>query len=301
MSGGAIVGQVTGVNSAGHVSYDATNRTENTRAESGETQASNGIGFTPVIGEDIRGPTPRITRWATSTTCSMTTTSSMSPRLPPATLWAVRSLGSRHRQPASSPRSPRTPRSIATSRREPHDAFNDALVQTGDGVGGQALGIVSAGRTSLDATNLTDDAELLTGDALGTDSAIAVTGDSVRRTGARRGHGIGGNDDLVFANTSRDVESETGDAETFNNDFGILGPIDIGGIIQDVLVSVRRRCSPSLRRSASVPSPSLRPRAARASRTPDTRRRRPSRRASIAAVAAGEGRPARRSSAARPR
>jgi hypothetical protein len=47
---------------------------------------------------------------------------------------------------------------------------------TGDGVAGQVLGVVSAGRASLDATNRTDDSSVLTGDSKATNDSSAFVG-----------------------------------------------------------------------------------------------------------------------------
>jgi hypothetical protein len=51
-----------------------------------------------------------------------------------------------------------------------------ATSHTGDGVGGQVLGVVSAGRASLDATNHTDDSSVDTGNADATNSASEFVG-----------------------------------------------------------------------------------------------------------------------------
>ncbi len=54
-----------------------------------------------------------------------------------------------------------------------------ANATTGDGVAGQILGVVSAGDASVDATNRTDDVDVVTGDALATNAAARLTGQNV--------------------------------------------------------------------------------------------------------------------------
>lgn len=51
-----------------------------------------------------------------------------------------------------------------------------ATASTGDGVGGQVLGVVSAGDTSLDARNRSEDVELTTGEAEAASDSAAFTG-----------------------------------------------------------------------------------------------------------------------------
>ena len=55
-------------------------------------------------------------------------------------------------------------------------ADQDANASTGDGVGGQVLGVVSAGDASIDATNLSEDIEVETGDALAENDAAGFVG-----------------------------------------------------------------------------------------------------------------------------
>jgi hypothetical protein len=115
---------------------------------------------------------------------------------------------------------------------------------SGDGVGGQVLGIVSAGDASVDATNESTDVDVETGLAsadnfLGhtvgqvsdgggdnfTDGEIssevaqdatATSGDAVAGQVAGVVTSAGGSADLVLANTSDDVDGETGDSFMFN-------------------------------------------------------------------------------------
>jgi hypothetical protein len=133
-------------------------------------------------------------------------------------------------------------------------ASQTGTAATGDGVGGQIIGVVSAGDTSVDATNASIDTDVASGDA-DTDQTAAlfggqnasgdattVTAASVRNIGqavnvqdesnsasasqtatASSGDGVGGqvigavtaaggSADIVVANTSEDVDVETGDA-----------------------------------------------------------------------------------------
>jgi hypothetical protein len=137
-----------------------------------------------------------------------------------------------------------------------------ADASTGDGVGGQVLGVVSAGDTSVDATNSSEDVEIDTGDAfanndsaayvgstLGTETAIAAditfetsfnvqegdnTAEIVQAATASTGDSVGGqvigavtsatgSADIVAANTSDDVGIETGDGDANNEASAFVG------------------------------------------------------------------------------
>jgi hypothetical protein len=126
-----------------------------------------------------------------------------------------------------------------------------AIAQTGDGVGGQVLGVVSAGDASVDATNLSRDVDVETGDALAEDDVAAFVGQSVatdttvaadilngetfnvqegdnaaevvQAAEASTGDAVagqiggvvtsaGGSADLVLANTSEHSDTETGES-----------------------------------------------------------------------------------------
>jgi hypothetical protein len=56
------------------------------------------------------------------------------------------------------------------------DVSQDANASSGDGVGGQVLGVVSAGDASVDATNLSEDVEVETGEALAENDAQGFVG-----------------------------------------------------------------------------------------------------------------------------
>jgi len=56
------------------------------------------------------------------------------------------------------------------------DGSQDATASTGDGVGGQVLGVVSAGDASVDATNKSEDVDIDTGDADANNDAAAFVG-----------------------------------------------------------------------------------------------------------------------------
>jgi len=56
------------------------------------------------------------------------------------------------------------------------DANQTATAKTGDGVGGQVLGVVSAGAASIDATNKSDHVDIQTGDARANNSFAAFVG-----------------------------------------------------------------------------------------------------------------------------
>ena len=133
---------------------------------------------------------------------------------------------------------------------------------SGDAVGGQVVGVVSAGDASVDATNRSEDVEITTGDASGDNSAsqfvgltagsdTAVLADILNGSAqnvqegdnesaitqaaeASSGDGVGGSvigvvtsaggsADVVAANTSEDVELETGDSEVENDAASFVG------------------------------------------------------------------------------
>lgn len=133
---------------------------------------------------------------------------------------------------------------------------------SGDAVGGQVVGVVSAGDASVDATNRSEDVEIETGDASGSNSAssfVGLTGgsdtavladilngsaqnvqegdnegDIVQANEASSGDGVGGSvigvvtaaggsADVVAANTSEDVEIETGEVDADNDAAAFVG------------------------------------------------------------------------------
>ncbi len=148
-----------------------------------------------------------------------------------------------------------------------------ANATSGDGVGGQVLGIVSAGDASVDATNHSEDVDLETGGAEAENVAAAFVGqqsgdssitasdviageadnaqdgdnekelsqDAVASTGDAVGGQVagvvtsaGGSADLVLANTSEDVDGESGESFFRNTDEEFVGQnvgdIEIGVI-----------------------------------------------------------------------
>jgi hypothetical protein len=131
----------------------------------------------------------------------------------------------------------------------------EGSAESGDAVGGQVVGIVSSGDASVDATNVSEDVDVVTGDAEGENSAASFVGLNVsediavvadidnavatnlqegdndlrysQAAEAVSGDGVGGqvigavtspggSADIVAANTSRDVDIETGDADSNN-------------------------------------------------------------------------------------
>jgi len=150
------------------------------------------------------------------------------------------------------------------------EASQDAMSASGDGVGGQVLGVVSAGDASVDATNKSDHVDVETGDAdssndndafvgltagTGTlvgaadifndasvniqegdnagevsQSADATSGDAVAGQVAGVVTTAGGSADLVLANTSEDSDAESGDGD-FTNDGSSFTGLNAGGVI----------------------------------------------------------------------
>ena len=139
---------------------------------------------------------------------------------------------------------------------------------SGDGVGGQVLGVVSAGATSLDASNTTDDSSVDTGDThatndsgfftglnfnngnLGlsdisgshgtnlqdgrntktfTQTADASSGDSVAGQVSGVVTSAGGSASVVVANNSTNIDSASGESRFDNSDAGFVGLNDNNG------------------------------------------------------------------------
>lgn len=149
-------------------------------------------------------------------------------------------------------------------------ADQSAEAASGDGVGGQVLGVVSAGDASVDATNVSEDVDVETGEAFAANSVAAFVGltagtdttvtaadilngaaanvqegdnaaESVQAAEAGSGDAVagqvagvvtsaGGSADLVLANTSEDVDGETGDSEFDNFDTTFTG-LNASGVI----------------------------------------------------------------------
>jgi hypothetical protein len=150
--------------------------------------------------------------------------------------------------------------------------------KSGDAVGGQVTGVVSSGRTSVDATNKSDNVDISTGDARGTNDAAAFVGLNSSTTTAvgladvlntapvtnlqegdnrynlnqtltaTSGDGVGGqvigvvtsgggSASVVAANTSTNVDIETGDARAFNDAAAFVGlnSSSATGVAADVL------------------------------------------------------------------
>lgn len=150
------------------------------------------------------------------------------------------------------------------------EAAQDANAASGDGVGGQVLGVVSAGDASVDATNASNDVDAETGDALSDNSfaafvgltggtatgvtaadilngaaanvqegdnekelaqsADAASGDAVLGQVAGVVTSAGGSADLVLSNSSDDADGETGESEFFNDDASFTG-LNASGLI----------------------------------------------------------------------
>jgi hypothetical protein len=139
----------------------------------------------------------------------------------------------------------------------------EGSASSGDAVAGQVTGVVSSGDTSVDATNRSEDVDVTTGDADGENSATTFTGlnagsataltaadilsnaavnvqegdnDAAISQAAEASSGdavggsvigvvtsAGGSADVVAANTSEDVDAETGDSEADNSAAAFVG------------------------------------------------------------------------------
>lgn len=124
---------------------------------------------------------------------------------------------------------------------------------SGDAVGGQVVGVVSGGDTSVDATNRSEDVDAETGEASASNdadnftgqlnegegagnneaqgdiesevaqAASAVSGDAVAGQVVGVVTSPGGSADLALANTSLDVDTESGSSEFFNETEEFVG------------------------------------------------------------------------------
>ncbi len=150
-----------------------------------------------------------------------------------------------------------------------YEADQSAESTSGDGVGGQVIGIVSAGDASVDATNSSEDIDIETGDSFAANSVAAFVGltgssdtlvaadilngaavnvqegdnDKSATQAAEAGSGdavagqvagvvtsAGGSADLVLANSSVDADGESGDSEFDNIDTSFTG-LNASGVI----------------------------------------------------------------------
>jgi hypothetical protein len=149
------------------------------------------------------------------------------------------------------------------------EASQVALSASGDGVGGQVLGVVSAGDASIDATNKSDHVDVRSGDTdadnsfssfvgltAGTSTALAAdvlnaaaanvqegdnskelsqdatatSGDAVAGEVAGVVTSAGGSADLVLANTSVDSDARSGDGDFTNFEDSFTG-LNASGLI----------------------------------------------------------------------
>jgi hypothetical protein len=162
---------------------------------------------------------------------------------------------------------------LATHVQEGDNDFSadqSASAASGDGVGGQVLGLVASGDASIDATNRSEDVDIETGDGDAVNSvsayvgltagsttnvaaadilnlaatnvqegdnsksvaqaAEAASGDAVAGQVAGVVTSAGGSADLVLANTSEDADGETGDSFFDNIDTSFTG-LNASGVI----------------------------------------------------------------------
>jgi hypothetical protein len=151
------------------------------------------------------------------------------------------------------------------------DASQDATAVSGDTVGGQVIGAVTDGTLTIDATNLSRDVDLESGDAdstndlaafvglmagsataLGSDDISNVSANNVQvgdnssnvlqDTDAATGDAVGGQivggrsggpSDIVAANTSEDTDASSGDADE-SSDVGQFTGLHAVGVLRIV-------------------------------------------------------------------
>ncbi|MEX0875711.1 MAG: hypothetical protein WD179_12195, partial [Actinomycetota bacterium] len=151
---------------------------------------------------------------------------------------------------------------VAQAQNDAEDDISSSTEQSGtsasgDAVGGQVVGVVSSGDASVDATNHSEDVDIETGDAFAQNdleqevgqetnsgeneldggdiesevaqAADATTGDGVGGSVIGVVTSAGGSADVVAANTSEDVDIETGDADAFNFFDADVGQLNFDG------------------------------------------------------------------------
>jgi hypothetical protein len=298
-SGDAVGGQVVGVVSAGDASVDSTNRSEDVDIETGDAQATNGVdsftGQDSVIDEIGAGSNEQ--EGDNSTDVNQTATATSGDGVGGSVIGVVTSAGGSADVVAANTSEDvdiETGDSFADnflfraftgqsylnlcglicqigSNEQEGDndlaADQSATASSGDGVGGQVLGIVSAGDASVDATNSSTDVDVETGGADADNEASPFTGQDYFNLGlqeqegeneldgdnstdlnqaasATSGDGVGGqvagvvtsaggSADVVAANTSDDVDVETGDssATNFSDTFVGQSYVNLGGLL----------------------------------------------------------------------
>ena len=277
-SGDAVGGQVVGVVSAGDASVDATNRSEDVDIETGEASAENDL--EQVVGQEMEGEdgATNESEAEISSEVGQDASAVSGDGVGGSVIGVVTSAGgSADVVAANTSEDVDIETGDATAfnfldadvgQLQLDDGDNDSeddisfeaaqavSAATGDGVGGQVLGIVSAGDASVDATNESTDVDVETGDAYAENDAeyevgqenigggdnfsdgdisselaqdaSANSGDAVAGQVAGVVTSAGGSADLVLANTSEDVDGESGFSEFVNESEEFVGQqIDI--------------------------------------------------------------------------
>ncbi len=274
-SGDAVGGQVVGVVSAGDASVDATNRSEDVDIETGEASAINELDA-EVGQENFGGENELESPGEISAEFVQDASASSGDGVGGSVIGVVTSAGGSADVVAANTSEDvdiETGEAFADNDADgidgdldvgqesdggENDAEDDisfemsqtASAASGDGVGGQVLGIVSAGDASVDATNESTDVDVETGDAFAnnevdyevgqendggdnfddgeisselTQDANANSGDAVAGQVAGVVTSAGGSADLVLANTSEDVDAESGFSEFTNESEEFVG------------------------------------------------------------------------------
>jgi hypothetical protein len=279
MSGDAVAGQVVGVVSAGDTSVDSTNRSEDVDVETGDAEAFNQSEVDAEQFNNTGGENELEDGADISSDITQAANATSGDGVGGQVIGVVTSAGGSADVVAAN--------NSEDVDIETGDAFADnvldvsaaqfnvestgnneadgdisgefsqqATTASGDGVGGQVLGVVSAGDTSVDATNESTDVDIETGESesfnfvdsiVGQDTAgdggdneledgAEISGEFDQVAESTSGDGVGGqvigavtsaggSADVVAANTSEDVDVETGD--TFADNF-----VDVGNVGQ---------------------------------------------------------------------
>lgn len=240
--GGQVIGAVT--SAGGSADIVAENVSEDVDIETGDATARNA--FAAFVGQDPTGNFTLLAGIATGTALGTPTPTATVPSIP-AIPSDITNAAANNIQEGDNDLS----------------ASQDATAASGDGVGGQVLGVVSAGDASIDASNVSEDVDLESGEVTARNAAAtfvgqlvsanttlvaadinaaaannlqegdnerslsqaadAASGDAVGGQVAGVVTSAGGSADAVLDNTSEDVDGETGESDFVNADAGFVG------------------------------------------------------------------------------
>jgi hypothetical protein len=229
-TGDSINGQVVSASSAGRTRIDATNRSDHMDTRSGDARAKNAGDTAAWTGNAIGGEVVAVVTAAAGSSDIVLANSSLD---------SDAATGDATVRDFLSPTRAARGRVVlgldaqaadTASRSRDLLDLQDVIanVTTGDAIVGQVVGVASAGRTRLDATNLSRFDDVLTGDGLARNNGntLAVTGAGIAGQLIGIVSAAGGAVDSVEANTSTFADILTGDALSENNISTLVGRVD---------------------------------------------------------------------------